>query len=184
MIAAVASCRRAVARASLSSSSMASMGAKQVAATTTAARFSLRRSRPAASFFHTAGTQWAAGEETAVSTHAIPPYPKQATGLVGLSVQPDWRNMLTRLYNAQLSELEGIPADNEYRKSVENVCRIRLEILEREADVFKFEAEIVSKGGGGWEGCSGRRCTRESEGSLFPSLLRFVCRRGLARWRS
>lgn len=77
-----------------------------------------------------------------MSTHAIPPYPKQATGIVGLSVQPDWRNILTRLYNEQLAELEGIPADNEYRKSVENVCRIRLEILEREADVFKFEAEI------------------------------------------
>jgi len=71
-----------------------------------------------------------------------PPYPKTATGLVGLKIQPDWRNKLTSLYEQQLEEVEGIPPDNEYRSSVEQVARIRLDLLKREGDVFKVEQEI------------------------------------------
>eukprot|EP00948_MAST-09A_sp_MAST-9A-sp1_P003092 g3092.t1 len=71
-------------------------------------------------------------------------YPKNSTGIVGLDIEPDWRNSLYSIHEQQLAALESsdIPLNNAYREEVEKVARYRMNLLEKESDVFQVEEQI------------------------------------------
>ena len=67
---------------------------------------------------------------------------KQTTGIVGLEVVASPQPVLEELYTKTLAALESIPADAEYRKTVETLTRSRLEAVRSAADVGALEAAI------------------------------------------
>ncbi|RKO98814.1 hypothetical protein CXG81DRAFT_15422 [Caulochytrium protostelioides] len=68
--------------------------------------------------------------------------PSQTTGLVGLPVNPNVRNDLTRVYTQILQRLHRLPADSQYRQSLEAVTRQRMGLLSSDRTTDQIEAEI------------------------------------------
>lgn len=67
---------------------------------------------------------------------------KETTGLVGLEVVPNAREVLIKLYNDTLKAVEGIPDSAEYRKAVERFTKFRLQVCQEEEDWEKIEQRI------------------------------------------
>ncbi|MCO5585607.1 hypothetical protein L7F22_039542 [Adiantum nelumboides] len=70
---------------------------------------------------------------------------KETTGLVGLAVVPNAREVLIKLYSETLESIEEIPSYAEYRKAVEKFTKFRLQVCQEEEDWEKIEERI--KGG-------------------------------------
>lgn len=67
---------------------------------------------------------------------------KETTGIVGLDVVPNAREVLIGLYSKALKEVEAIPANEGYRKAVESFTRHRLKVCQEEEDWEAIEARI------------------------------------------
>mmetsp|Transcript_1717 Transcript_1717/g.5169 ORF Transcript_1717/g.5169 Transcript_1717/m.5169 type:complete len:133 (-) Transcript_1717:36-434(-) len=67
---------------------------------------------------------------------------KTSTGIVGLPVDPHARDTLAALNEKLLEAVKAIPADAEYRKSVEATCNYRLKVLAEAADDDAAEEAI------------------------------------------
>ena len=72
---------------------------------------------------------------------------KLSTGIVGLDVVPNARDVLTKLYERTLSEVKVMPPEVFYRQSVERFTRYRMEVVAKHQDV-----RCCAGGGGGQEG--------------------------------
>eukprot|EP01027_Heterolobosea_sp_BB2_P005340 GEZU01008184.1.p3 GENE.GEZU01008184.1~~GEZU01008184.1.p3 ORF type:complete len:100 (-),score=10.90 GEZU01008184.1:425-724(-) len=71
---------------------------------------------------------------------------KQTTGIVGLPVQPKWREKLIKLYNQLLNDVRTqIPDGVFYRKVVENNVSYFLRIVEQYDDYETVE-NIIDRG--------------------------------------
>lgn len=70
---------------------------------------------------------------------------KASTGIAGLDVVPNAREVLIGLYNKYLAELQVIEPTSPYRKLVENMTRERLRIVEENEDIAKIE-ELIDNG--------------------------------------
>ena len=67
---------------------------------------------------------------------------KQTTGIVGLDVVPNAREVLIGLYKRTLKEIEAVPKDEGYRKAVESFTNHRLQICQEEDDWKRIEDRI------------------------------------------
>ncbi|KAJ4817122.1 NADH dehydrogenase ubiquinone 1 alpha subcomplex subunit [Rhynchospora pubera] len=67
---------------------------------------------------------------------------KETTGIVGLEVVPNAREVLIDLYTKTLKEIEAVPADEGYRKAVESFTKHRLQICQEENDWEEIEKKI------------------------------------------
>ncbi|XP_072969250.1 probable NADH dehydrogenase [ubiquinone] 1 alpha subcomplex subunit 5, mitochondrial [Typha angustifolia] len=67
---------------------------------------------------------------------------KETTGIVGLDVVPNAREVLISLYSRTLKEIQTIPKDEGYRKAVESFTRHRLQVCQEEEDWEKIEKRI------------------------------------------
>ncbi|KAI5055792.1 hypothetical protein GOP47_0029313 [Adiantum capillus-veneris] len=67
---------------------------------------------------------------------------KETTGLVGLAVVPNAREVLIKLYTETLESVEDIPSYAEYRKAVEKFTKFRLQVCQEEEDWEKIEERI------------------------------------------
>jgi NADH dehydrogenase (ubiquinone) 1 alpha subcomplex subunit 5 len=67
---------------------------------------------------------------------------KTTTGIVGLDVVPNAREVLIGLYTKTLKEIEGVPSDEGYRKAVESFTKHRLQICQQEEDWEQIEKKI------------------------------------------
>ncbi|XP_038993922.1 probable NADH dehydrogenase [ubiquinone] 1 alpha subcomplex subunit 5, mitochondrial, partial [Hibiscus syriacus] len=57
---------------------------------------------------------------------------KETTGIVGLDVVPNARDVLIGLYNKTLKEIQSVPDVEGYRKAVESFTRHRLKVCQEE----------------------------------------------------
>ncbi|KAI4994415.1 hypothetical protein ZWY2020_029463 [Hordeum vulgare] len=67
---------------------------------------------------------------------------KETTGIVGLDVVPEARDVLIGLYTRTLKEIEAVPKDEGYRKAVESFARHRLQICQEEEDWKRIEDRL------------------------------------------
>ncbi|CAD6340903.1 unnamed protein product [Miscanthus lutarioriparius] len=67
---------------------------------------------------------------------------KETTGIVGLEVVPNAREVLIGLYTRTLKEIEAVPKDEGYRKAVESFTNHRLQICQEEDDWKRIEDRI------------------------------------------
>ncbi|KVI07147.1 probable NADH dehydrogenase [ubiquinone] 1 alpha subcomplex subunit 5, mitochondrial [Cynara cardunculus var. scolymus] len=67
---------------------------------------------------------------------------KETTGIVGLEVVPNAREVLIGLYNKTLNEIQRVPEDEGYRKAVETFTRHRLKVCEEEEDWETIEKRL------------------------------------------
>jgi NADH dehydrogenase (ubiquinone) 1 alpha subcomplex subunit 5 len=67
---------------------------------------------------------------------------KETTGIVGLEVVPNAREVLMGLYTRTLKEIEAVPKDEGYRKAVESFTKHRLQICQEEDDWKRIEDKI------------------------------------------
>ncbi|KAJ3683029.1 hypothetical protein LUZ60_013256 [Juncus effusus] len=67
---------------------------------------------------------------------------KETTGIVGLDVVPNAREVLIGLYSRTLKEIEAVPEDEGYRKAVESFTKHRLQICQQEDDWEQIERKI------------------------------------------
>lgn len=67
---------------------------------------------------------------------------KETTGIVGLDVVPNAREVLISLYNKTLKEIEAVPQDEGYRKAVESFTRHRLKVCQEEEDWETIEKRL------------------------------------------
>lgn len=67
---------------------------------------------------------------------------KETTGIVGLDVVPNARELLIGLYNKTLNEIKAVPEDEGYRKSVEGFTRHRLKVCQEEEDWEAIEKRL------------------------------------------
>ncbi|MED6118309.1 hypothetical protein PIB30_001539 [Stylosanthes scabra] len=67
---------------------------------------------------------------------------KQTTGIVGLDVVPNAREVLIGLYRKTLKEIQAVPEDEGYRKAVESFTRHRLKVCEEEEDWENIEKRL------------------------------------------
>ncbi|GAB4827310.1 hypothetical protein Ancab_034196 [Ancistrocladus abbreviatus] len=67
---------------------------------------------------------------------------KETTGIVGLEVVPNAREVLISLYNQTLREIQAVPEDEGYRKAVESFTRHRLKICQQEEDWEMIEQRL------------------------------------------
>ena len=67
---------------------------------------------------------------------------KQTTGIVGLDVVPNARDVLIGLYRKTLKEIQAVPEDEGYRKAVESFTRQRLKVCEEEQDWEAIENRL------------------------------------------
>ncbi|CAN1264403.1 Probable NADH dehydrogenase [ubiquinone] 1 alpha subcomplex subunit 5, mitochondrial [Linum perenne] len=67
---------------------------------------------------------------------------KQTTGIVGLDVVPNARQVLISLYNKTLNEIQAVPADEGYRKAVESFTKHRLKVCQEEEDWESIEKKL------------------------------------------
>jgi NADH dehydrogenase (ubiquinone) 1 alpha subcomplex subunit 5 len=67
---------------------------------------------------------------------------KETTGIVGLDVVPNAREVLIGLYTRTLKEIESVPKDEGYRKAVESFTKHRLQICQEEDDWKRIEDRI------------------------------------------
>ena len=67
---------------------------------------------------------------------------KQTTGIVGLDVVPNAREVLIELYSKTLKEIQAVPEDEGYRKAVESFTRQRLQVCREEEDWEAIEKRL------------------------------------------
>ena len=67
---------------------------------------------------------------------------KTSTGIVGLSVVPDARNVLIGLSSKLLKDVQTLPESAHYRQAVEKTYQHRLEVCKAHAEVETIEAVI------------------------------------------
>ncbi|KAH7557705.1 hypothetical protein ACOSP7_027573 [Xanthoceras sorbifolium] len=67
---------------------------------------------------------------------------KETTGIVGLEVVPNAREVLINLYNKTLKEIQAVPEDEGYRKAVESFTRQRLQVCREEEDWESIEKRL------------------------------------------
>ncbi|XP_006843342.2 probable NADH dehydrogenase [ubiquinone] 1 alpha subcomplex subunit 5, mitochondrial [Amborella trichopoda] len=67
---------------------------------------------------------------------------KETTGIVGLEVVPNAREVLISLYSRTLKEIQAVPETEGYRKAVETFTNHRLKICREEQDWENIEKRI------------------------------------------
>lgn len=67
---------------------------------------------------------------------------KETTGIVGLEVVPNAREVLIGLYDKTLKEIQRVPEDEGYRKAVESFTRHRLKVCKEEEDWEAIEKRL------------------------------------------
>lgn len=67
---------------------------------------------------------------------------KETTGIVGLDVVPNARQVLIELYSKTLKEIQAVPEDEGYRKAVESFTRHRLNVCQEEDDWEAIEKRL------------------------------------------
>ncbi|THU56132.1 hypothetical protein C4D60_Mb11t14030 [Musa balbisiana] len=67
---------------------------------------------------------------------------KETTGIVGLDVVPNAREVLISLYTRTLKEIQAVPQDEGYRKAVESFTRHRLQVCQEEEDWEAIEKRL------------------------------------------
>ncbi|KAI3471173.1 hypothetical protein Pfo_027836 [Paulownia fortunei] len=67
---------------------------------------------------------------------------KETTGIVGLDVVPNAREVLIGLYTKTLEEIKAVPEDEGYRKAVESFTRHRLKVCREEEDWEAIEKKL------------------------------------------
>lgn len=67
---------------------------------------------------------------------------KETTGIVGLDVVPNAREVLINLYRKTLEEIKAVPEDEGYRKAVESFTRHRLSVCQEEGDSEMIEKRL------------------------------------------
>ncbi|XP_061375374.1 probable NADH dehydrogenase [ubiquinone] 1 alpha subcomplex subunit 5, mitochondrial [Gastrolobium bilobum] len=67
---------------------------------------------------------------------------KQTTGIVGLDVVPNAREVLIGLYDKTLNEIKKVPEDEGYRKAVESFTSHRLKVCRDEEDWEAIENRL------------------------------------------
>ncbi|GAB2299202.1 hypothetical protein Dimus_033274 [Dionaea muscipula] len=67
---------------------------------------------------------------------------KATTGIVGLEVVPNAREVLISLYRKTLKEIEAVPEDEGYRKAVESFTRHRLNVCQEVEDWEEIEKRL------------------------------------------
>ncbi|KAK3008260.1 hypothetical protein RJ639_014946, partial [Escallonia herrerae] len=67
---------------------------------------------------------------------------KETTGIVGLEVVPNAREVLIGLYSRTLKEIQAVPEDEGYRKAVESFTRHRLKVCQEEQDWEGIEKRL------------------------------------------
>merc|ERR1712224_948771 len=67
---------------------------------------------------------------------------KKSTGIVGIDVEPNYREVLTDLYNEILDVSKGMPEHAYYRQYLEKDDNAHLEILGTTTDVRDLEEQI------------------------------------------
>ncbi|CAL9069113.1 probable NADH dehydrogenase [ubiquinone] 1 alpha subcomplex subunit 5, mitochondrial [Musa acuminata AAA Group] len=67
---------------------------------------------------------------------------KETTGIVGLDVVPNAREVLVSLYTRTLKEIQAVPQDEGYRKAVESFTRHRLQVCQEEEDWEAIEKRL------------------------------------------
>ncbi|GLT35882.1 hypothetical protein SLA2020_102980 [Shorea laevis] len=67
---------------------------------------------------------------------------KQTTGIVGLDVVPNAREVLIDLYTKTLNEIKAVPEDEGYRKAVESFTKHRLKVCQEEEDWETIEKRL------------------------------------------
>ncbi|KAK7380394.1 hypothetical protein VNO78_32904 [Psophocarpus tetragonolobus] len=67
---------------------------------------------------------------------------KASTGIVGLEVVPNAREVLIELYNKTLKEIQKVPEDEGYRKAVESFTKHRLTVCNEEHDWEAIEKRL------------------------------------------
>ncbi|KAG6483964.1 hypothetical protein ZIOFF_060757 [Zingiber officinale] len=67
---------------------------------------------------------------------------KETTGIVGLDVVPNAREVLISLYTRTLREIQVVPPDEGYRKAVESFTRQRLNVCLEEDDWEEIENRL------------------------------------------
>ncbi|KAK8964527.1 hypothetical protein KSP40_PGU003004 [Platanthera guangdongensis] len=68
---------------------------------------------------------------------------KETTGIVGLEVVPNAREVLISLYKRTLTEIKAVPEEEGYRKAVESFTNHRLRVCEEEQDWEVIEKRIA-----------------------------------------
>jgi len=69
---------------------------------------------------------------------------KPTTGIVGLPVVENWREVLISLYKQTLRDIQIVPAEAEYRTVVESFTKHRLEVVEKSDDYEVVENTLKS----------------------------------------
>lgn len=67
---------------------------------------------------------------------------KASTGIVGLDVVPNAREVLIGLYSKTLKEIQKVPEDEGYRKAVESFTKHRLGVCKEEEDWENIEKRL------------------------------------------
>lgn len=67
---------------------------------------------------------------------------KETTGIVGLEVVPNAREVLINLYNKALKEIKAVPENEGYRKAVESFTTHRLKVCQEEQDWEMIEKRL------------------------------------------
>lgn len=67
---------------------------------------------------------------------------KETTGIVGLDVVPNAREVLISLYTKTLNEIKAVPEDEGYRKAVESFTKHRLQVCKEEEDWEQIEKRL------------------------------------------
>ena len=67
---------------------------------------------------------------------------KETTGIVGLEVVPNAREVLIDLYTKTLKEIKAVPEDEGYRKAVESFTSHRLKVCQEEKDWELIEKKL------------------------------------------
>ncbi|KAL8160173.1 hypothetical protein V2J09_001710 [Rumex salicifolius] len=67
---------------------------------------------------------------------------KETTGIVGLDVVPNAKEVLISLYSKTLDEIKAVPEDEGYRKAVESFTRHRLQACREEEDWEAIEKRL------------------------------------------
>lgn len=67
---------------------------------------------------------------------------KETTGIVGLEVVPNAREVLISLYSKTLDDIQSVPEDEGYRKAVESFTKHRLKVCQEEEDWEQIEKRL------------------------------------------
>lgn len=70
---------------------------------------------------------------------------KTSTGLVGLAVEPQWKEKLLGLYQKTLDNAAAMPADSKYRQNVEATTTFRQRVVQEES-IADVAAERINCG--------------------------------------